>query len=523
MSEYKRVVSYLYKYEQGNKGENAGYVRIDVRKGDLKLLIHTQDKKALKGKEFQVYLYYRDGEKLKGVYGGSLTFHQGESEFRRETKEASLFDSGHSLDKMGGLILYYNKDLAYGTEWDDRPIVLSQFEEKEEEARQQENGIQKAKEAGKETVRFDKRIEREKEEIKNQEEKKDQEEVEVMPKNIQEEGLGSRKTNENVQSDIGEQLQNVLEDKEKQDEKEELKEIPLGSIINTPDSIEKNKKNDWMSFYHSEPLSHPEMKQEAEHETEYETVEDDLIVSKSNETKSQGLEEKEREREIEEVVEEKQIEEMELKEDTSQLQTAFFDLTGLSIDEETLLGLQAIYQGSSIGKELVNKKQQKEKKQEVRRQEERKKSEIKSDAELYELILHSERKSSNNDTTQKQTSDEMLQELMETSPKITHSMNHQIRNAVRVHPQDLGKLAISNWHFGTNSFVIHGYYQFNYLIIGIMLKENSQEQPIIGVPGFYTNQDRYMARQFGFKEFLPVKPAQTRTGSFGYWVANLIQ
>ena len=42
-------------------------------------------------------------------------------------------------------------------------------------------------------------------------------------------------------------------------------------------------------------------------------------------------------------------------------ETTFFELGGLSIDQETIRELQAIYQGSSIGKEQVTKKEEADK------------------------------------------------------------------------------------------------------------------------------------------------------------------
>lgn len=468
MSEYKRIVSYLYKYERGNKGENAGYVRIDVRKGDLKLLVHTQDNKALKDKDFQVYFYHRDGDLLKGVYGGNLRFYQGESEFRRETKEASIFDSGHSLDQMGGLVLYYNKELAYGTEWDDNPILLNQFVEDKVDT----NTQQESPKILEETLEN---------QIEETELKPEQEKIEIIEEVI-----------DNITSREQEQVNNSIQ------EEEEIS-VPT-TVIAEPDSQEKNKKNDWMPFY--QPISaSPTLVEREESEQQ---VDDTIEV----ELQQEDVKEKEQEVQQEALPEEDHV---------GNLKTTFFDLTGLSIDEETLLGLQAIYQGSSLGKEIYGQKREELIEQEIEEYTQEEPIGIGRKEELYELTDSNEK----NQIQEKMSSDTLFANLVEASPKISHPMIHELHNLVRIQPQDLGKLAISNWHFGSNSFVVHGYYQFHYLVIGMMLGEDGVEKAILGVPGIYTNQDKYMALQFGFKQFIPVKPAQIKTGSFGYWVSDL--
>lgn len=506
MSEYKRIISYLYKYERGNKGENAGYVRIDVRKGELKLLVHTQDSRALKDTEFQVYFYYHDGSKLKGVHGGSLRFHQGESEFRRETKESSIFNSGHSLDEMGGLLLYYNKELAYGTEWDDHPIVLNQFLDEKIESNQPTKPLEEEIKRNQPTRPLEQELKQSQRTQPLEEDVERNRPIQPLERNIERErpiqpepqleGSVQRKIDE-----IRPKEEQRNEEKEApKKEQDRLEEIGLGTIINTPDSMEQNKKNDWMPFYQPEYMESEKSEIESTHRMEEEEKNEEKPEIKGEE------------------VEVKVQEEILPEEDhIGNLQTTFLDLAGLSIDQETLLGLQAIYQGSSLGKELFNqnKKVSKEDIEDVERTQQEK---IEKE-ELYELMSYGRE----GEEEEKKTSEQLFLDLVESSPKMSHPMNHEIRNLVRIHPQDIGKLAISNWHFGSNSFVIHGYYQFHYIVIGTILLEDGQEQPMIGVPGIYTNQDKYMALQFGFKRFIPIKPAQIKTGSFGYWITNLTE
>lgn len=108
-------------------------------------------------------------------------------------------------------------------------------------------------------------------------------------------------------------------------------------------------------------------------------------------------------------------------------------------------------------------------------------------------------------------------EMMETYPKLPLFPDSQLVECIRIVPHDLGKLAIGNWRLGVNSFLTHGYYHYRYLMMG-RVKFDLEEKYVIGVPGVYTNKEKYLANMFGFNVFVPVKRTKTLTGNFGYWI-----
>ena len=42
MSDYKRFVSYIYGYKQGEKRENTGFVKVNARGGECKIWVHVR-------------------------------------------------------------------------------------------------------------------------------------------------------------------------------------------------------------------------------------------------------------------------------------------------------------------------------------------------------------------------------------------------------------------------------------------------------------------------------------------------
>lgn len=113
------------------------------------------------------------------------------------------------------------------------------------------------------------------------------------------------------------------------------------------------------------------------------------------------------------------------------------------------------------------------------------------------------------------------QEMISTYPKLPLVTGSQIVDGVKIEPQDIGKLDMENWKLGVNSFVAHGYYKYQYLMLG-KIKMNKTEMRVIGVPGIFTNKERYLANMFGFRVFIPVRKTKMLTGNFGYWVSEIV-
>lgn len=112
--------------------------------------------------------------------------------------------------------------------------------------------------------------------------------------------------------------------------------------------------------------------------------------------------------------------------------------------------------------------------------------------------------------------------MIEEYPKLPIYGATELFQCVRIHPKDIGKLDMRNWKLGVNSFLTHGFYTYQYLLLGKMRFEDGLEHPIIGVPGVYSNREKYLANMFGFEQFIPVKKTGTKTGEFGYWVVEIM-
>lgn len=122
-----------------------------------------------------------------------------------------------------------------------------------------------------------------------------------------------------------------------------------------------------------------------------------------------------------------------------------------------------------------------------------------------------------------QKEDDAFEKMIEEYPKLPMYGATELFQCVRIHPKDIGKLDMRNWKLGVNSFLTHGFYTYQYLLLGKMRFDDGSEHPIIGVPGVFSNREKYLANMFGFEQFIPVKKTGVKTGEFGYWIVEINQ
>ncbi len=90
-----------------------------------------------------------------------------------------------------------------------------------------------------------------------------------------------------------------------------------------------------------------------------------------------------------------------------------------------------------------------------------------------------------------------------------------------IKPQDIGLLPREAWIFGNNSFLLHGYYNYRYLILAKVDTTSGGTRYLLGVPGNYYSNEKYMASMFGFPHFVLAQKQPTGNGRFGYWYTDI--
>ena len=90
-----------------------------------------------------------------------------------------------------------------------------------------------------------------------------------------------------------------------------------------------------------------------------------------------------------------------------------------------------------------------------------------------------------------------------------------------IKPQDIGLLPRETWTYGNNSFLLHGYYNYRHLILAKLLDPQQPPRYLLGVPGHYFSNEKYMASMFGFPHFVLARKQPQGDGRFGYWYTDI--
>ena len=389
MADYKRMVSYMYQYENGVKKRNVGYARVEAKSGECKITIHIQ-LPGLLDSIFPIYMIQRKMGDMELVYIGDAILKSQVMDSRFSASETNIMDSGYSLSDMGGMLLFLNDTVFYATEWDDKPVVLGDVLEALKS---------KDKELGEKDTAS--------------EEREDE-----LPK-----------------SEEVEAVEASSEAKEEEEASVPLYRLPGG--------------------YKSIELKYP--KEEKAPVNPWETIERRRRLMEEQ-IESNPLSEQETEKE-------------EPKRDEKQLHN--IESVGGNENEE-----EVPQQNSSVAPNLRSLKEKME------------------DAPTTESPLASK--------------------LFESYPRIYPFEDNEITMCVKIEPKDIGYLPVEVWVFSNNSFLLHGYYCYNHLILA-KIKEHNGFRYILGVPGIYHNRERFMARMFGFDCFKSIRKRELRQGDFGYW------
>lgn len=112
-------------------------------------------------------------------------------------------------------------------------------------------------------------------------------------------------------------------------------------------------------------------------------------------------------------------------------------------------------------------------------------------------------------------------ELLDTCMKMYPFQDGELAECVRVEPKDIGRLPMEYWNLGNNSFLLHGYCSYKYLLFAKRMNRIRCEY-LLMIPGIYQQREKMMARMFGFEQFKCARRREQRQGEFGYWYMTLI-
>lgn len=466
MSAYHRLISYIYAYEGGIKGKNTGFAKLETRGTSCRIQVSVRRVFA-GGSPIGVYLLAGQDE----IRIGTLFVRGGNGEFRTVVNCENIEGSGCNMEECCGLTLHETDSAwrAYTTIWEDAVAHAAEVELADvtaEKVREQE--AEKEEATRKQT---EKAQEAEKEEA-------------------------ARKPAENVSGEVD----SASVGKEKLDEASEL--AWSGEMESQDTSTETEKKEavniNETDFGISQPQ--PEKLEDSNLEIfeDTETMEAVLDISETSDHQEA------------EVVQDVQTEtpQESSRESNQEAQTE----TPQESSQESFQEAQT----------EARRKDSQESTREVRK-------EMPPDSppdhqEAFQSDSQNQKQpqpDSSKEFSKEDPAESLWNRLRAAYPKVTAFECADGCEILVIKPQDIGLLPRENWVYGNNSFLLHGYYNYRYLILARLGKSGERGRYILGVPGHYGNNEKYMAAMFGFDRFVRSTRQPPRDSRFGYWYTDL--
>ena len=504
MSNYQRLISYIYTYESGLKGKNVGFAKLETRNSQCRLTVNVK-KVVPVGSPLGVYLLSGDGEQRIGT----LFSRNGAGEFRALLNADRVEGSGRPLQEFFGLSIHEaeNAGHSYTTIWEDAAMNAAEAVKKEEknadrsqeklQSRQEEERADQAEEIGPESEaeealeKQEKEAGRpEKEEQKPEAEKPEEEEEEIKPVEEKVEGEEEKTTTEELwpraeQEKEEEETKRETEEKNKrakgEEPEEEIRRVNVEAAQTAPERAgktdeageqEKNSIRERLLCQNTLPP----IRTVSSHALSGTGAGIETIAEVRTESRTEARTESRTE--------------VRTDRRSTRPRSRRRPDGGMSAREwaENLAAPRGLNRDCKA------------------------EATIKADDRAF-IPLH--------ELDDGCSHQRMWARLRRKYPKILAFDYEPGCEILTIKPQDIGLLPREAWIFGNNSFLLHGYYSYRYLILARLENPGGEPRYLLGVPGHYSSNEKYMASMFGFSDFIMSKKQPSGDECFGYWYTDV--
>lgn len=476
MSQYQRMVSYLYEYKQGVKGVNVGYVRIEQRGAGCRISLQMRSRNLGQLSDVAVFRQRRDGIRYYTI--GKLTEKNGDYRCRIQTESENLMGSGINLSNVDGIVLYQNNEYYIATTWKNQSVYLG------------ENRI------------WDPAESEESEELEN-----------VESEFMDEEPAKSEEIAENEQSILEQSDMHATEQSMSQQASKEDESGIFGQKILEQSDIERILREDELEYQERRFFNGDEQ----EHRGQRYFDGDGSERREQQYYDRDGLERREQ-RYYDRDGSEHRGQQYYGRDGSGYRGQQFFPRwNGMPLFRRRLMGNGNIpipqmaewsngnrHMAESGAENRGNEGNKAEQEPSVSASSRKKQEQMEEQAVCRNCPF-------------KRKEIDYGKRILMTFPVMRPFPNDQQMACVRIEPQDLGCLPMQMWTLANNHFLLQGYYCYRHLIF----METGKQEYALGVPGIYDRRTSRQAEQFGFVQFRAICSGKQCEGAFGYWIMPL--
>lgn len=125
MGRYERIICYLYEYQDGHKGANVGYVKLEKRGEQCRVLIQMRSSNLATLPQAALFQQEKTGVLLIPI--GTMRDNNGSMQGRYEGRVDNLADTGISLNDVHGVLVYAEEGHYFASTWNLEQIDARQI------------------------------------------------------------------------------------------------------------------------------------------------------------------------------------------------------------------------------------------------------------------------------------------------------------------------------------------------------------------------------------------------------------
>ena len=569
MSDYRRWISYIYLYENGVKKENAGYARIELQDGRVKLAMYIN--RARRDGVVDACYFKNQAGHFGVARLGEIDLSEPSPVFRHEGDASNMGGSGLFFQELNGILLTGRNGSYYASSWEDAPVSAADVEEirkllshSKEKPVSVENIGQEQKES---SVRLSENVEISKEQepvqraereqttktaqqsTQNRQASKTEPPFKVMQQSIaakqpETEAIANAVQQKMAKQSETEQSPKTVQQKtERQPEIEQLPKTVQQKVMEEQNIKNRQQESEQLSKAVQTGQQEPEQlfkmvqqnvaSEQAERNSQLtKKVSSDIEVKDAGKLKEQEVLQEMVQQKIENEPSAERIQNS--KESTKQEYQDTMDSNytkAKQVSEEIIQSMTDRQGEHPIAEPLIQTVQQNI----INGQMEENKQQ---DAELSDEFLTEETKAQPASSCVRPVRTSTKEPALTAGCRnVSCSLNREERifyclppmypfedgefeKGVRLEPQDIGMLPKNVWKLAGNSFLLHAFYTYHHLLF---MRKRQKEGTVcyLMLPGVYDKKEQRMAQMFGFSNFRPVKCQQLDTGVFGYWYMEI--
>ncbi|EHI56856.1 MAG: hypothetical protein KH024_19795 [Hungatella hathewayi] len=475
MSNYRRLISYIYAYEGGIKGKNIGFAKIEARNGQCKIQVSVK-KVYVGNNDMGVYLLAGSDQILLG----KIFIRNGAGEFRAVVSAGNVENSGWSMDQCYGLSIHSVEDSwqAYTTIWDD---AVTQAAE-----------LQPGETVELDTVEHAAQLELDEVTSENVE-------VEHMAQ-IPDASISEETVNQMVmehKSSIVEEIEAEIQAQSEADE-QQAQEIQEAQEMKRAQEVQQMQRAQAMQRAQTMRQPEPNVEEMPAAEIPQPIMADQILRPNMEPSQTQA------------PVNQTPVNQTPVNQaPVNQTPVNQAPVNQTPVNQTPIN--QAPVNQAPVNQTPVN--QTPVNQAPVNQTPVNPAPAGMENWEFFNRLEREERESGQ--------PDRLWQHFRKTYPKIQAFDYANGCEILMVKPQDIGLLPRETWTYGNNSFLLHGYYSYRYLILVKLNNPEGNPRYLLGVPGHYYSNEKYMASMFGFPNFVLSKLQPAGDARFGYWYTDI--